>query len=49
MWSIFYYQMLLNMFIRTLISRILYKPFTSQCRRMVRHTLKILQQMLQDF
>ena len=25
------------------------QPFTSQCRKMVRHTLKILQQMLQDF
>ena len=26
-----------------------FKPFTSQCCKMVRHTLKILQQMLQDF
>ena len=24
-------------------------PFTLQCRKMVRHTLKTLQQMLQDF
>ena len=25
------------------------EPFTSQCRKMVRHTLKILQHLLQDF
>ena len=25
------------------------KSFTSQCRKMVRHTLKILQHLLQDF
>ena len=25
------------------------RPFSSQCCKMVRHTLKILQQMLQDF
>ena len=25
------------------------EPFTLQCRKIVRHTLKILQQMLQDF
>ena len=24
-------------------------PFTSQCRKTVRHTLKILQHLLQDF
>ena len=27
----------------------LLNPLTSQCRKMVRHTLKILQQMLKDF
>ena len=26
-----------------------YLPFTSQCRKMVRRTLKILQHLLQDF
>ena len=28
---------------------IFFKPFTSQCRKMVRHTLEILQQKLQGF